>query len=82
MELQLNYGFLAVKIQNTNSNDIKICKVLQVGNSPWEGFSDDIVGNYAIDDTILVDEINMSEVTINGKVFHIIKEKHICGKLV
>lgn len=82
MELQLNYGFLAVKIQNTNSNDIKICKVLQVGNSPWEGFNDTILTNYTVGDTILVDEINMSEVTINSKVFHIIKEKHVCGKLV
>lgn len=81
MQLQLNYGFLAVKVQATNSNDIKICNVLHAGSSPWEGFTDNI-DNYKVGDVILVDEINMSEITLNGKTFHIIKEKHVCGKLV
>lgn len=82
MQLQLNYGFLAVRVQATNSNDIKICNVLHAGSSPWEGFDDNIVGNYKVGDVILVDEINMSEITLNRETFHIIKEKHVCGKLV
>lgn len=81
MSVVLTTGYLGVTKCHRDNSDIVHCKIVLVGESPFAQFGYN-VNRYSVDDIVLVNEFNLSELAVGDIKMYIIKEKHICGKIV
>lgn len=81
MSVVLTTGYLGVTKCYRDNSDIVPCKIVLVGESPLAQFGYDF-NRYSVDDIVLVNELNLSELKVGDIKMYIIKEKHICGKIV